>query len=856
MALAAKAAADVQVTEAEKGVASSKEIIADGAYGFFTWMGSTEITDYEEWSYTTKSSAMDALLNPYYAGFYGSDFNKPTRGQEGDATSFARMYEELDMIDVCNGLRRGEGLNELKVSLKLWGVAQSNANFISYHFQHAGGLGAENIARGSDNPFDVWYYVEKEDPSFIGTDGHYKNIVNPDVTATGYGIRINKNGVPYHSQIFGWTGETYTTDECRALIKKYISEVTDGANQKLNDAKALKEQADAFYGEVSKVYGEAGGDAASLSASSSSGSASEVLASAKSSYGALSSYRDAFLKAQASYVSAKDTYEAAHQALFTKQEAISSLEKEIASLSSQISSSEREKASLEAAIPTLQSECTSLSSQVSTLERQLTSEAQVLSSHTGLLNAAKDSLSRANEEVNRASNQVASYDTAVTNAKNALLSAQSAYNTALSNKSRLEQEVKNKEAAYNSACASYEAALSQKEKAANAYTLCVTAVKAAKSKENHGKGTYVSKSDMLGGLGNYKGLRSKLKAALTKAEKACAEAKEILSIKQREAKVAALSLMQVEANMASDTDGSFDLMFPPVYDGGFDEALGGASTGTSSGTSSGVSGVVFDEGSGSVSDGASGFVSGISYSDASGSSVSLDGELFVLPSVSDLSYEEALSNKEKADAAYEQANQAYALALFDLAQAQDAYHAYEEEALDDEEVSAETDKVSGKTDAGSSKTGSADDGSADDGSTGFVFLESEGGLLGDASRSEGVSSVSSESEGAKSEGISAEPASNTTTRSGKSMADVGTMEDSGASKINKVKATSVSGEISKEQVEDSKNNASSVAAFRVFGHVVPFDTLFASVRKGVALIAGCGLLFAGGVLFKRKREKR
>lgn len=397
-ALAGKNEADKNAAEAQKKADEAKDKLADGSYGFFEWMGSTEITDYDEYSYRKKSSALDALLNPYYSN-YDDNFNIPGKGKENDATSITNMLKALDYIDMCNALRKGEGLNELKVSLTLLGVAQSNANFISYHFEHAGGMGAENIAIGGKDPFQGWYYIEKEDPDYFGTDGHYKNIIDPSATSTGFGVFYNEWGVAHYSQVFGGSDDAYTTAELRILIQQYIDYMTGGADKNLEDAKKTQEEAEKLYNAIVKELNDLGVDTSSITPADISGvSLDQLLKDTKIAYENTSALKTAYTQSKAVYDTAKTAYDTAAKNLSDLKAEIASQESLVKQDEAVLIEAKAKKAAAETLYNRLSQECADLESSLIGLKEKLADEELKLSKDEAALATAKQKLAQAEEK--------------------------------------------------------------------------------------------------------------------------------------------------------------------------------------------------------------------------------------------------------------------------------------------------------------------------------------------------------------------------------------------------------------------------------------------------------------------------
>ena len=296
----AKDKADSEVSEAQKAVDEAQKKVADadatwadGMYGFYEWIGSTAITDYNEYSYRIKSSGLDALLNPYHSSC-SEDHNKGGRGQAYDATSFDNVLKSLDYIDECNELRKGEGVGELVIDLTTLGVAESNANTLPYHYAHSQCMGGENITKnnGTESPFNAWYYAEKESLQNNGEAGHYKNIINAEYTSTGFAINY-KGGEYCYSQVFTYETDGYTTSQLRTLIQQYKDEVygdsktaLENAKKVLSEKQSVQKEADELLTKIKSELKNLGADPSSIQSGTvdNSKSAADLLAEAKKLY--------------------------------------------------------------------------------------------------------------------------------------------------------------------------------------------------------------------------------------------------------------------------------------------------------------------------------------------------------------------------------------------------------------------------------------------------------------------------------------------------------------------------------------------------------------------------------------------
>lgn len=243
-----------------------KEDQAKGSYGLF--------------AYLNDQNAMNVFTTPENDSNNYADFIKYTNlGKDGDATSIENLKKTLAFIRECNELRKSEGKEELKITNLLMAQAEADANYSANIFEHAKRFPvSENIAYGSEDPYEGWYTMEKfvfehkNDANFEeefkqqfpyysfenykNMTGHYRNIINSNYHFTGYGICTNGTYYNLHAQTFYYvnsdsTDLSYTVDEYESLLNKYIATLVtqdqidqaqttlDNANKAVADQNAL-----------------------------------------------------------------------------------------------------------------------------------------------------------------------------------------------------------------------------------------------------------------------------------------------------------------------------------------------------------------------------------------------------------------------------------------------------------------------------------------------------------------------------------------------------------------------------------------------------------------------------------------
>lgn len=171
-------------------------------------------------------------------------------GESGDATSIENLENALSYMDAVNGIRKANGLNELKVSLSLMAGAELNCSYSGSIMGHSGaymtpsGLGSygsENLAWrsgafvGSSDPadwspndysvnwpFTGWYTQEKQKYEAGNTDyssvGHYLNFIASDIESFGFGV--GDGAVIWKGSDFEGS---FTVSEFKRLVAEYKS---------------------------------------------------------------------------------------------------------------------------------------------------------------------------------------------------------------------------------------------------------------------------------------------------------------------------------------------------------------------------------------------------------------------------------------------------------------------------------------------------------------------------------------------------------------------------------------------------------------------------------------------------------
>ena len=198
------------------------QLIEAGSLGFFKSLGAKG------------EKAVEVLENPASKVAGWTDM-----GADGDATSMYNLWRSVGFMDECNDLRIEEGtdpehggkLEALKVDPELMAIAEVQLNWSRDNDEHSSAYSVgENLAWGYDDPFDGWYFTEKqlyEEGYGFDWTGHYINIATAGYNITGFAVAEPTDGeyMTSHGQTFGWTDDTadlMTVAEFRAALQAYL----------------------------------------------------------------------------------------------------------------------------------------------------------------------------------------------------------------------------------------------------------------------------------------------------------------------------------------------------------------------------------------------------------------------------------------------------------------------------------------------------------------------------------------------------------------------------------------------------------------------------------------------------------
>ena len=180
-------AKQAEIDKVQKQIDNAQDQYSKGFIGFAEWAGDEAAIH----SYNTPATVYETTADGKSAG---TGVREPIRkythdGQDGDASSIENLKNGITIMKEINRLRRGEGKNDMKVSLPAVAAAILHTNWSAYHQDHAGYHGYngpsanENLAWGyGTEPTWGWYYEEKMVAAALGdvklTDDDYEYIIS------------------------------------------------------------------------------------------------------------------------------------------------------------------------------------------------------------------------------------------------------------------------------------------------------------------------------------------------------------------------------------------------------------------------------------------------------------------------------------------------------------------------------------------------------------------------------------------------------------------------------------------------------------------------------------------------------
>lgn len=170
-------------------------------------------------------------------------------GSDKDAIALDNMRTALDFLNEANQLRAGEGKGELKVSCKLMALAALNNDMsaMSSNANNDSDLD-QNLAFGYDDPFDAWYYDERDSEG-----GNYKSLVNADYVVAGFAF--SNKGTNVHNLVLANgdydAGTVMSVGEMASKLDSFRNEAQRG--RKYDDVQAAFDRAEKELNEAKEA---------------------------------------------------------------------------------------------------------------------------------------------------------------------------------------------------------------------------------------------------------------------------------------------------------------------------------------------------------------------------------------------------------------------------------------------------------------------------------------------------------------------------------------------------------------------------------------------------------------------------
>lgn len=266
---------------------------------------------------------LDAIKSLYDANSSVSQYSTTSKYTQelNAALTIEKLNKAADFVDECNTLRAKHSLAALKINYRLMCLAVTSAAVSSQVVGHVvinaayNGLfdsmsgmpkwPSENLSWGYTDPFDGWYTEEKVDyeqyvasgnypgmesmsaydlsvkyPEVYHNVGHYLNIIDKDVTITGFATSGSTDEQCFSS---GSYGESVTPTEFKAALSDFSQAATDAvasAEADYESAQAALNQAITEQAQAEESLAIATADLASLEEAYNAALANEAKASA------------------------------------------------------------------------------------------------------------------------------------------------------------------------------------------------------------------------------------------------------------------------------------------------------------------------------------------------------------------------------------------------------------------------------------------------------------------------------------------------------------------------------------------------------------------------------------------------
>ena len=243
------------------------DAVKAGLLGFMNHIASsTSFTAAQRANASNAAKLLDGSANK--AAWY-DDYVNLDASDADNAFSLVNLQNTLTYMNAVNGIRRANGLSDMKVSIVSMAQSALDVCYSSNVNNHAALSGEgfymsfnENLAdragayKGSDNPKDweisfdngdvygddwpfiAWYTAEKRnyDRGDIDHAGHYTNFIDRDANSFGFAVGYGKDGnrstpdddgEPFPVSIYqgNWAEGDFTVDEFKNLVNTYVDSV-------------------------------------------------------------------------------------------------------------------------------------------------------------------------------------------------------------------------------------------------------------------------------------------------------------------------------------------------------------------------------------------------------------------------------------------------------------------------------------------------------------------------------------------------------------------------------------------------------------------------------------------------------
>lgn len=324
-------ALEQQISELKANMTVDTDAVKAGLLGFMNHIASS--TSFTAAQRANASDAAKLLDGSASKAAWYDDYVNLDASDADNAFSLVNLQNTLTYMNAVNGIRRANGLSDMKVSIVSMAQSALDVCYSSNVWDHAGNSGEgfymsynENLAgragayKGSDNPKDWetsfdngdkygddwpfigWYTAEKRDydRGDYSNTGHYENFIDSGANSFGFAVGYGKDGnrstpeddgAPSPVSIYqgNWAEGDFTVDEFKNLVNTYVDSVYHAGGTAAQKAQLAQLQDQlAAARKARDVKNDALGSAESslYAAKSDYEAAQEATAIAKAAYGA------------------------------------------------------------------------------------------------------------------------------------------------------------------------------------------------------------------------------------------------------------------------------------------------------------------------------------------------------------------------------------------------------------------------------------------------------------------------------------------------------------------------------------------------------------------------------------------